>query len=300
MLWWWLDGGAWRGRMNMCHTWRHIFSVLFFITIIISIPLLFHVVRSTAVFFSLYWDILLTSGSCHGGWMTVTLKKIQFKRWQHFIFIFQPRHYLIKNVNLCTLCNFAARTPMWQSNTLICVSLQCSQIIWPFDYIFRWKYNFQDTQYAERFRRYPGKYEFYRAYVDRNKKKTLLDFARINLFVVDSKVMKTEEIALYTVTQLLSDIGGQLGMWIGVSVITLSEVAELFIVIFSACFCRRRRNIQSDDGKTGHVIANVDDVCAEKADIWRRIDKIYKNPGGLETTQSSNYNWLANNLYKYL
>lgn len=55
------------------------------------------------------------------------------------------------------------------------------------------------------------------------------DFARLNIFIADSNVLTTEESADYTLNQLLSDIGGQLGLWIGTSVITLTEVVELLV-----------------------------------------------------------------------
>ena len=55
------------------------------------------------------------------------------------------------------------------------------------------------------------------------------DFARLNVYIADSNVLKTEEQSDYTSTQLLADIGGQLGLWVGVSVITLAEVVELLV-----------------------------------------------------------------------
>ena len=58
------------------------------------------------------------------------------------------------------------------------------------------------------------------------------NFARLNVYVSDSNVLQTEESADYTSSQLLSDIGGQLGLWVGISVITLAEVLELFMDVF--------------------------------------------------------------------
>ena len=100
----------------------------------------------------------------------------------------------------------------------------------------------KNIQFPERFRNNSRKYEFYKSHVDRNRRDVMSDFARINVFVVDSKVQKTEESPLYTVTQLFSDIGGQLGIWIGVSVITLTEVVEL--VIGLACECFRKKTTE--------------------------------------------------------
>lgn len=53
------------------------------------------------------------------------------------------------------------------------------------------------------------------------------DFARLNVYIADSNVVKTEESEDYSRNQLVSDIGGQLGLWVGISIITLAEVFEL-------------------------------------------------------------------------
>ena len=64
-----------------------------------------------------------------------------------------------------------------------------------------------------------------------NRREAMRDFARLNVYIADSNVLKTEEQVDYTLTQLLADIGGQLGLWVGVSVITLAEVLELLVEI---------------------------------------------------------------------
>ena len=53
------------------------------------------------------------------------------------------------------------------------------------------------------------------------------ELSKLNVYIADSNVLKTEEMPDYTTNQLLSDIGGQLGLWIGTSVITVVEVFEL-------------------------------------------------------------------------
>ena len=67
---------------------------------------------------------------------------------------------------------------------------------------------------------------------DENRYSTLKDFARLNVYIADSNVVVTQETADYDPNQLVSDIGGQLGIWVGISVITLSEVVELGYLLF--------------------------------------------------------------------
>lgn len=41
----------------------------------------------------------------------------------------------------------------------------------------------------------------------------------------------------------VSDIGGQLGLWAGFSVLSLAEVLELVIILFHACFSRKMTEV---------------------------------------------------------
>jgi hypothetical protein len=51
--------------------------------------------------------------------------------------------------------------------------------------------------------------------------------SRLNVFIADSNIIKTTESPDYELIRLVSDIGGQLGLWIGISIITLVEVVQL-------------------------------------------------------------------------
>ena len=84
----------------------------------------------------------------------------------------------------------------------------------------------------------------YAKYFDiRNRRTAMKDFARLNVYIADSNVLATEEAEDYTSSQLLSDIGGQLGLWVGISVITLAEVLELMMDLFQLiCYRRRQRS----------------------------------------------------------
>ena len=78
------------------------------------------------------------------------------------------------------------------------------------------------------------KMEMYSNYFDpSNRRQAMKDFSRLNVYIADSNVLKTEEAEEYSQSQLLSDIGGQLGLWVGISVITLAEALELIVD-----FCR--------------------------------------------------------------
>ena len=55
---------------------------------------------------------------------------------------------------------------------------------------------------------------------------SMKDFARLNVYIADSNVIITQEMEDYSSTQLVSDIGGQLGLWVGISIITLAEVSN--------------------------------------------------------------------------
>lgn len=62
---------------------------------------------------------------------------------------------------------------------------------------------------------------------DSHREERMKDFARLNVYIADSNVIKTEESPDYSTNQLVSDIGGQLGLWVGISIITLTEFLEL-------------------------------------------------------------------------
>ena len=73
----------------------------------------------------------------------------------------------------------------------------------------------------------------------------------LSSIVVELKSMDvtaTSEVADYSIYQLLSDIGGQLGLWVGMSLITVTEMLELLINLLQG-LCRgwtknRARNLE--------------------------------------------------------
>lgn len=65
--------------------------------------------------------------------------------------------------------------------------------------------------------------------------------SRVNVHIADSNIIKTTESPDYDLIRLVSDIGGQLGLWIGISVITLVEVLQLCADIFGIIIYQGRR-----------------------------------------------------------
>ena len=89
-----------------------------------------------------------------------------------------------------------------------------------------------------------------------DREKVMQDFARLNVYIADSNVHVTQEEEDYTSTQLVSDIGGQLGLWIGISIITLAEVLELMCDLCRLLFAGRRRNSATRETRTDIYRAN--------------------------------------------
>ena len=56
-----------------------------------------------------------------------------------------------------------------------------------------------------------------------------------------AQVIVTKEGEEYDLSSLISDIGGQLGVWIGLSVITAAEVVELIAMLTGRATNRKRR-----------------------------------------------------------
>ena len=121
-------------------------------------------------------------------------------------------------------------------------------------------------RFNERFNRTGSaeKYALFSEYFKlENRERTMRDFVRINVYIADSNVVKTTESPDYTSTQLVSDIGGQLGLWVGISIITLAEVFELFVDIFRYMTSprafsaeRRRSGVMARDARDNKRYSN--------------------------------------------
>lgn len=76
---------------------------------------------------------------------------------------------------------------------------------------------------ASKKKKLPDRHNGSNNYLD--KVKSLV--SRVNVHIADSNIIKTTESPDYDLIRLVSDIGGQLGLWVGISVITLVEVLQL-------------------------------------------------------------------------
>ena len=71
------------------------------------------------------------------------------------------------------------------------------------------------------------------------------NFLRLSVYISDSSVLRIVETEAYTLTQLASDVGGLLSLWIGVSIITLVEMAEFILSVFQE-WCKPCRETQKE------------------------------------------------------
>jgi Amiloride-sensitive sodium channel len=90
---------------------------------------------------------------------------------------------------------------------------------------------YYDIFYVENFRERfnaPNKYVS-QHFRDENRRDTMKDFTRLNVYISGDEggVFVTRESAEFSVNRLISEIGGQLAIWVGVSAIAIAEIVEL-------------------------------------------------------------------------
>ncbi|XP_046838980.1 degenerin unc-8-like [Xenia sp. Carnegie-2017] len=73
---------------------------------------------------------------------------------------------------------------------------------------------------------------------------------RLNVFYSELNHEKIEESFSYGTVNLLADIGGQLGLWIGISAITVCELLQLIVMLFAVCLWKLK-----DSGQIGGASA---------------------------------------------
>ncbi|KAK3104577.1 hypothetical protein FSP39_005295 [Pinctada imbricata] len=72
-------------------------------------------------------------------------------------------------------------------------------------------------------------------------RKAKLDLARLNVYFKELNVVSTMQIPSYQFANLMADIGGSLGLWIGISALSMMELLELLTLIMCA-FRKKKKN----------------------------------------------------------
>lgn len=118
---------------------------------------------------------------------------------------------------------------------------------------------FYITNFTERFEGTP-KYDTISEYFSvKNREEAIKDFARLNVYVADNNVIITQESPDYELSQLVSDIGGQLGLWIGISVITITEMLELLWLLMRRILVQKKPRLdRKRDGKSTEELREAD------------------------------------------
>ena len=100
---------------------------------------------------------------------------------------------------------------------------------------------FPTTSYAKYLMKH---HEIFNQSFDLNRTLTVEDvsenIAKIRIYSYDTKYMVVEEMAAISLIELVSDIGGLLGLFMGMSLLSFFELFELVIMIFSE-LCGKKR-----------------------------------------------------------
>ncbi|XP_046551586.1 amiloride-sensitive sodium channel subunit beta-like [Haliotis rubra] len=74
-----------------------------------------------------------------------------------------------------------------------------------------------------------------------------LNFAKLNIFYEDLNYEVMKEEPDYELTQFVSDVGGTLGLWVGLSVLSIFELVQLLLELSTFATCRACRANGPDD-----------------------------------------------------
>ncbi|XP_062584908.1 amiloride-sensitive sodium channel subunit alpha-like [Saccostrea cucullata] len=74
-------------------------------------------------------------------------------------------------------------------------------------------------------------------------------YMKLHVFFSTLSTTMIKEEESYTFENFLSDIGGQLGLWAGISVLSLAEVVELLVLIVVGFFTRRNKTSTSTEAE---------------------------------------------------
>ena len=80
-----------------------------------------------------------------------------------------------------------------------------------------------------------------------NRHEAKKQFTKLTLYLADSNVMKSEETEDYPQSELLSDIGGQMELWMGISLLSLIEVMQFAVHLLKYVSLKRNATRESDE-----------------------------------------------------
>lgn len=94
----------------------------------------------------------------------------------------------------------------------------------------------------------PEKKDMYLSYFNlSNRHIAKKQFSKLTLYISDTNVLLNQETEDYPQTQLLSDIGGQLGLWMGISVLSLLEVVQFVVDLCKNMSSKDERKLEESD-----------------------------------------------------
>ena len=100
-----------------------------------------------------------------------------------------------------------------------------------------WHDLFDDEMFMNQFNDTEEKQNLYREYFSfKSRASAKKDSARINVYMADSTMIQTQESLDYEIRDLISDVGGQLSIWVGMSVVTTVKTFALFAQLLSYFF----------------------------------------------------------------
>ena len=102
----------------------------------------------------------------------------------------------------------------------------------------------------------------------------LLNFLAVNIYFEDLAITKSETTNSYSFVALLSDIGGQLGLFVGASVISMLEIGLLLFDIFKDLILNRtcRKKMKQVQKEMQDFIPAVDDIDNEFEESEKETD----------------------------
>ena len=79
------------------------------------------------------------------------------------------------------------------------------------------------------------------------------NFLRVKIYYDELNLQKIEESTYYGLESLIGDIGGQLGLWVGISILSIAEFGELLI---NLCIVAMRKYQDKKKGETAVTAIN--------------------------------------------